>query len=159
MKKLLIFAITVASVLLLLTSCSDPVKDELTDFVNVQMAEINENYEAITEELAKWETFATDEEWIVSLRETLIPKCDEILKKLSEIEPTTEEIKAIKAMFTTVIEKYKDGFTKMLAGVCALDENLMTEGSDLLEKGMEALSEYNGTLESLASRFGIRVEY
>lgn len=159
MKKLLILTLTVVSAFLLFTACSDPLEEEFENFLNVQMADVNANYAAITAEAGNWANFTTDEELIASLRDNLIPKCEETLEILSEIEPASEEIKALKAKFVNVIELYKEGFSTLLVGVKAADEATMLEGNEKITEGIALLDEYNKGLEELAAQFGSTIEY
>ena len=159
MKKILILTLTVVSVFLLLTACSDPVADEFENFLNVQMADVNANYAAITTEAGNWANFTTDTELITSLEDNLIPKCDETLEMLSKIEPVAEEIKALKSKFVNVIELYKEGFSTILTGIKAADEATMLVGNEKLTEGIALLDEYNKALEDLAAQFGSTLEY
>ena len=122
---------------------------------------INEcaNYAAITTEAGNWANFTTDTELITSIKDNLIPKCDETLEMLSKIEPVAEEIKALKSKFVNVIELYKEGFSTILTGIKAADEATMLAGNEKLTEGIALLDEYNKALEDLAAQFGSTLEY
>ena len=158
MKKTLLLALVLAAAFLFI-GCSDPVAEEFTDFLNVQMLDVNANYNAITEELGKWDSLETDAEWMASIKDVLIPKCDETLEMLGKIELQTEEVKEIKAKFTKIIELYKEGFAKILSGIESVDEAVMMEGNSKLEEGLIAVDEYNAALEALAALSGYEIEY
>ena len=159
MKKFLLLTLAAVAALTLFTGCSDPVADEFANFLNVQMTDVNANYEAITVEAGKWGSFETDEEWIVSLEDVLLPKCEETLGMLSKIEPESEEVKTIKDKFVKVIELYKEGFERILFGIKTADEAVMLEGNAKVEEGITALDEYNTALETLVAQFGSTIEY
>lgn len=61
MKKILALLLMVVMSFALLTGCgSDPVYDDLENFLNVEMVEINADYEKITAEVGTWETLEDD---------------------------------------------------------------------------------------------------
>ena len=60
----------------LLTGCgSDPVYDDLENFLNVEMVEINADYEKITAEVGTWETLEDDTARIITTSRFVIVQC------------------------------------------------------------------------------------
>lgn len=159
MKKILAFLLVTVMALSLLTGCGNPVYDEFENFLNVEMAEPNANYELITEEAATWAEMATAEEMLASIRDVLLPLVDDSLAKVNAIELTTEEVKEVKAKYIAVMEAYKAGFEALSAGLMANDEAKMIEGNDKVAEAIELLNDYNASLEALAEEVGATVEY
>ena len=61
MKKIFALLLMVVMSVTLLAGCgSDPVYDDLENFLNVEMVEINADYEKITAEVGTWETLEDD---------------------------------------------------------------------------------------------------
>ena len=112
MKKLV--KLNLVSALLLIFALSgcgsaDPVAEDLTRFVNTDMAEVNENSAALREETDKWESFVSDSEFIESLTETVLPNVNESLELIKDVAPETEEVDELKEKYRSVLLAYKDG--------------------------------------------------
>lgn len=159
MKKLLALLITVVMSFTLLAGCGDPVFDDFENYLNVEMKEINTNYDAITEETGKWANMEEDAELVSSLQDILLPTVEDSLNRLKNVTTETEEVKALKDKYVEVMEAYKAGFEDILAGIQAVDEDKMNAGTEKVEKGMELLDEYNEGLEKLAEEFDAEIEY
>ena len=108
MKKITALVLTLVMAFSLLTGCSNPVADELTKFVNEDMAVVIENYTAITEEAGLWETYEEDAQMTDSINNVLLPLVEENLNILSKITLETDEVKALKAQFVEVMNAYKE---------------------------------------------------
>ena len=159
MKKLLVLTLALVMVLSLLTGCGDPVAADLENFLNVEMVDVNANYEEIKVEVAKWAEFETLEDYISHVKTSLIPLCDEALGMLANIQPETEEVKAVKDKYVKVIDLYKEGFGLILTGAETNDEAAITNGTTKIEEAVASLDDYNAALEDLAAQTGLTIEY
>lgn len=159
MKKFLSILITVILSISLLSGCSDPIYDDFEHFLNVEMTDVNENYEKLKAEVGNWESYGDNSALEASLSDILLPLVDDSLTRLENITPETEEVQALKDKYVQVMEAYKDGFEKVLSGLSEHDEDKVLEGNESLEKGVELLNEYNTALENLASEVGGDIEY
>ena len=159
MKKTLALILALVMCFALLTACGDPTTADFENYMNVDMVDVNANYDAIAEECANWANFTTDAEWVASLQEKLIPLTDESLAKLAEAAPETEKVQALKAKYVAVFEAYKAGFASILDGVNAQDEAKLTDGTAKIEEGIALLDEYNAGLEALAAELGMTIGY
>ena len=159
MKKLLALLLMVVMSFTLLTGCSDPIYDDLENFLNVEMKEVTENYTKITTEVGTWETLEDDAAIKKSIDDTLLPLVNGSLEKLKGITPETEEVKAIKDKYVKVMETYKTGFEALSEGCETQEEATINAGSQKLEEAVELLDEYNKALEELAKEHGSEIEY
>lgn len=159
MKKILALLLMVVMSFTLLTGCSDPVYDDFENFLNVQMVDVNANYEKIKTEAGSWTEIENTELLISSINGTLLPLIDDSLEKLDKINPETEEVKDLKAKYVKVMEAYREGFEIILAGVQANDAQQMEVGSEKINEGLKLLDEYNAALEALAEKVGAEIEY
>ncbi len=162
MKKLKKLAAVFAAVIMVLSlaGCgSDPVADEFQKFINNDMTEINANYEAMKEEVAKWEGFETPDEFVDSLNNVVIPNIDSSIEMLGAINLETDEVIAIKEKYQAVLLAYKDGYGEMLQGFQSGDEDKVVSGSEKVENAVSLLDDYNAALEALAEEKGLSVEY
>lgn len=159
MKKIFALLLMVVMSFTLLTGCSDPVYDDLENFLNVEMKEVTENYTKITTEVGTWETLEDDAAIKKSIDDTLLPLVNGSLEKLKDINPETEEVKVIKDKYVKVMEAYKTGFEALSEGCETQDEAIVNAGNDKLVEAVELLDEYNKALEDLAKEHGSEVEY
>ena len=159
MKKILALLLMVVMSFTLLTGCSDPVYDDFENFLNVQMVDVNANYEKIKTEAGSWTEIENTELLISSINGTLLPLIDDSLEKLDKINPETEEVKDLKAKYVKVMEAYREGFEIILASVQANDAQQMEVGSEKINEGLKLLDEYNAALEALAEKVGAEIEY
>ena len=159
MKKLTALLLMAVMSFTLLTGCSDPVYDDLENFLNVEMTEVNADYTKITEEVGKWEAYGDDAQILASINDTLLPLIESSLTALKDINPETEEVKAIKDKYVKVMDTYKVAFETLAEGCETQDEATINAGSQKLEEAVELLNEYNKALEELAKEHGSEVEY
>ena len=159
MKKLVAFLVMMVMAAAMLAGCGNPVYDDFENFLNVEMAEVNGNYEKITAEAGTWETLEEDADIMKSLSEVLIPLVDDSLKKLEAINPATEEVKALKDKYVKVMDAYKKGFEFVLEGFNTESEDTINAGNDSINAGIALLDEYNAALEELAKEVGAEIEY
>ncbi len=159
MKKFVVLTLALVMALTCLTGCGDPVAADFENFLNVEMVDVNANYETIKTEVAKWAELETDAEYVAHLKDVLLPLCDEALDMLANINPETEEVQAIKAKYVKVMDLYKEGFGLMLTGAENVDEATINNGTDKIGEAVAALDDYNAALEELAKETGYTVEY
>jgi len=142
-----------------LIGCSNAVYDDFQNFLNVEMVEVNANYDKLLGELAVWDTLEYDAEIAEFIKASLIPLVDDSLAKLTKINPETDEVKEIKAKYVKVMESYKAAFEDMYTAFSTGDEAVLEEGNAHLDEGMVLLDEYNAALEALAAEVGAEIQY
>ena len=105
MKKFTALLIAAVMMLTALTGCSNAVYDDFQNFLNVEMVEVNANYDKLLEELAVWDTLEYDAEIAEFIKASLIPLVDDSLAKLTKINPETVEVQEIKAKYPCLFGK------------------------------------------------------
>ena len=159
MKKLLTCLLALVMSLSLLTGCGDAVADEFETFLNTDMVAVNAKYEDLKTELTKWNNFETDAEMIDSLKNVIIPNIDEEIARVNAIELTTDEVKAVKAKFMTMLDKYKEGYSAMLTALETADVTALENSLTIVQEGLDAQTAYNTALEDLAAEKGMTIGY
>ncbi len=159
MKKIFALLLMVVISTTLLTGCSDPVYDDLENFLNVEMVEVNADYTKLTAEVGTWETLEDDAAIKKSIDDTLLPLVDGSLEKLKDINPETEEVKEIKNKYVKVMDTYKVAFDTLAEGCETQDEATINTATEKLDEAVKLLDEYNKALEELAKEHGSEVEY
>ena len=160
MKKIFALLLMVVMSVTLLAGCgTDPVQADLENFLNVEMTDVNINYNRLTEEVGKWEAYEDDAQILASINDTLLPLVDASITALKDINPETEEVKAIKDKYVKVMDAYKAAFETLAEGCETQEDETINAGSAKLEEAVELLDEYNKALEELAAKFDLEVEY
>ncbi len=160
MKKIFALLLMVVMPVTLLAGCgTDPVYEDLANYLNVEMVEVNADYEKLTAEVGTWETLEDDNAIKKSIEDTLLPLVNGSLEKLTEINPATEEVKEIKDKYVKMMEAYKASFEILAEGCETQDEATINAGNEKLEEALELLDEYNKALEELAKEHGSEIEY
>ena len=67
----------------------------------------------------------------------VLPLVDGSLTKLKDINPATDEVKALKIKYVMVMEAYKEGFEALLEGCKTQDEATINAGNAGLEKALK----------------------
>ncbi len=160
MKKIFALLLMAVMSVTLLAGCgTDPVYEDLSNYLNVEMVEVNADYEKITAEVGTWETLEDDNAIKKSIDDTLLPLVNGSLEKLKDINPETEEVKEIKDKYVKMMDAYKAGFEALSEGCETQEEATINAGSQKLEEAVKLLDEYNKALEELAKEHGSEVEY
>jgi len=159
MRKLLAVLLVALMSFTLLAGCSNPLYDDLENFLNVEMKEVNADYEKIKAEVATWENLKDDAALAKSLNEVLLPLVNGSLTKLEAVNPATEEVKELKAKYAKVMDAYKIGFEALAKGCDTQDQATIAAGNESLNQGIAFLDEYNAALEALAKEVGAEIEY
>ncbi len=141
------------------TEISDvSVADDLENYMNVEMAEINESFNTISDEISAWDT--DDVEGIIAnISDVLLPIIEDSLDKIEEVSPATEEVQNLKDMYEDVLLAYGDGFASIIEAYENDDEAAMDEALAKTSDALDLVGEYNAALEELAEANGMTVEY
>ena len=160
MKKIFTLLLMVIMSVTLLAGCgTDPVYEDLSNFLNVEMVEVNAEYEKLTAEVGTWEILEDDIAIKKSIDDTLLPLVNGSLEKLKDINPETEEVKAIKDKYVKVMDTYKVAFETLAEGCETQEDATINAGSEKLEEAVGLLDEYNKALETIAAEYDLEVEY
>ncbi len=134
------------------------VADDLENYMNVEMAEINESFKTISDEISAWDT--DDVEGIIAnISDVLLPIIEDSLDKIEEVSPATEEVQNLKDMYEDVLLAYGDGFASIIEAYENDDEAAMDEALAKTSDALDLVGEYNAALEELAKANGMTVEY
>ena len=160
MKKIFALLLMVIMSVTLLAGCgTDPVYEDLSNYLNVEMVEVNAEYEKLTAEVGTWETLEDDAAIKKSIDDTLLPLVNGSLEKLGGINPETEEVKQIKNKYVKMMDAYKAAFEALSEGCETQEDEIINTGNEKLEEALGLLDEYNNALEELAKEHGSEVEY
>ena len=160
MKKILAVLLMAIISLTLLAGCgTDPVYDDLSNYLNVEMAEINANHTSLGEHDAAMRTLEDGEALAVYIEENILPLVYDSIEKLEGVNPATEEVQVLKEIYSAMMEAYKGGYEALYAGCITQDDEVIASAVELLEVAAETLEIYNDEVEALAAEHGGEVEY
>lgn len=159
MEKFLAILLTAVLAFSLLTGCGNPVFDDFENFLNVEMVEVNANYDQFKAQAGSMGDLEDDAAFASGIKDGLLPLIEDSLTKLEKINPQTDEVKVLKEKYVAVMEAYKEGFSQILDGIETLDEEKLLAGNEKAEEGFTLLDEYNEALEALAKEVGAEIEY
>lgn len=165
MKKLTALILTLVMSLSILSGCaSDPVEEELLQFINVDMQEVIAKRRDLINELEAWEDL-TDEEIMVHIEDIIWPNIEQALAMLDEIRPKTEQVRALKDKNKKAWEKAQEAFEILwLAGLSMQNETLPSLAEykmmqDTMNEASNLFDEYEQALQDLAAEKNIELEY
>ena len=161
-RSKIISAITILSVLFtLLTGCaSDPVADDLTNYMNNQMqtvSKIQNTYLTLLNDISDSED-ADVQTVITKIQEEVLPSSDKLIAEAKKIVPATVEIKNLHNKYVAAMIKQNNGLAMMLEGLKNSNNETVAAGS---KKITEANSEYAlfiNELNDLAKEHGLVVQ-
>lgn len=137
MKKILamisIFLISVT----MLIGCgkTDPVQEDLINYINNQMPTLLELQDKVSKEYeASVEKNVDDAAGAVKLKDVIIPASKELLTKAKEIVPATEEVRKVHSEYIEVVTDQQETFTLLLQVFEAGKNNDLTLMDTLTEK-------------------------
>lgn len=149
MKKNKVFNVitSLALVFTPLTGCgSDPVADDLTNYVNNQMPAIVKLQESFITILSSINESTDVQTMISKLNEEIIPSSDKLIEEAKKIVPKTEKVKALHNKYISAMTKYNSGFVKMLEDLEKANDEMVNNRSKITA---EANSEHNAYVEEL----------
>ena len=159
-KKITALLLIAVMAVTFMTGCgTDPILDDLSNYLNVEMAEINANHTAIGEHDAKMRTLEDDEALAVYIEENILPLVYDSIQKLESVNPSTEEVLVLKEVYSAMMGAYKGGYEALCAGCITQDDEVIASAVELLEAAAETLDIYNQEVEALVSEHGGEVEY
>lgn len=151
---MLVFVLSIT----LLVGCGNPVGEDLENFINYEMSEINENYYSIKTEAANWSNLTDAADVEASITDVLLPLISDTLDKLDNVNPETDEVKALKDKYVEMMETYNEGFSEFLDGIYEGDADKMASGQGKITAGQELHKEYNAAVDDLAAQTGYKAE-
>ena len=160
MKKLLSLALTFMMAVTLLTGCgSDPILEDLEQYLNVDMTEVNGKYEVVKTESGNLANMESMDELLSSVNDTILPAIYDAIDLLAAVEPETAEVKAIKGKYESTFNAYKEGFEMFATALETEDEKLLDQANTKIEEGLDLFNDYNAALEKLAAEYDMEIQY
>lgn len=161
MKRILSLVLVALMSVTLLVGCgeaTDPIYEDLSNFLNVEMVDVNANHDKIAQAYNVMTTLE-DDAAIAEAIQAILPVINDSIEKVEAITPATDEVLVLKETYASLMEAYKGGFEALLAGCETQDDAVIQSGVELMNIAAEILDTYNQSVEELAAEHGGEVEY
>ncbi|SDZ28565.1 hypothetical protein SAMN05660462_02522 [Proteiniborus ethanoligenes] len=157
MKKLTLL-IMLLLIIITITGCTNPVKSELFDYVNVLIPSVS-NLE--DKALSKYENMIenvnlSSEEMHKILENDVIPSYKEFLTKLENINLKTEEVKKIHNLYIKGAQTQLNAFMLISEGLKNKDNSILDEANTHIHRAKEYMDTFRSEIQSLANRLKIK---
>ncbi len=161
MKKMKSIMSTISALLICVTvlaGCgSDPVQDDLINYINNQLPTIAKLEEKVTSEYqaVKADSNADDATFGAKLKDVIIPAAAELIAKAKATVPATEEVKIVHDKYIASMTIQSEAFAILLDAAGRNDEKLVKTANEKLTEAEKLSKEYLADLETLKKDHGV----
>lgn len=136
---------------------SDPVQDDLINYINNQVPTIAALEEKVTSEYqaVKTDSNADDAMFAAKLKDVIIPADDELIAKAKATVPATEEVKKVHDKYIASVTAQSEAFAILLDAAGKNDEKLAETANTKLTEAEKLSEEYLADLETLKKDHGV----
>ena len=151
MKKGLL-AIVLPFILLLSGCFSDPVQDDLLNYVNKEMKQAGKLEAAAVSayEGVSGANYKDDQTMYDALTKEVIPNYNEFIKELDSVKIETDELQEIHEIYIEGADIQYKAFVTIKQALEEQDPALVQEANDMLADAREHIRNYKSTLDNLA---------
>lgn len=152
MKKILATILTLFICISMLAGCgTDPVQDDLINYINNQIKPIGELENKVTAEYSaiKLDSNATDESFATKLKDVIIPADSEVIAKAKATVPGTEEVSKVHSKYIAAATTKHEALLLMLDAAQKSDAELMKTANEKLTNSNNTMKEYLADLAAL----------
>ncbi len=161
-RSKIISALTIFSVLfMLLSGCaSDPVADDLTNYMNNQMQTVSKMQNAYLTLLNDLSNSEDNDVQTVStkIKEEVLPSSDKLIAEAKKIVPATVELKNLHNKYIAAMTKQNKGLAMMLEGLENSNNETVTTGSKIITEANSEYALFIKELNALAKAHGLEVQ-
>ncbi len=159
MKKVILC--TILPIIFVLSACfSDPIQDDLMNYVNKEMTAAFElEATAVTAyDQVSGINYTDDVTMYDALVLTVIPTYNEFIKELNTVPIDTEELREIHEIYIEGADLQYNAFVKIVRALETQDPLLIEEANGMLEEARSLLREYQNEIDKLAKEHDVEWE-
>jgi len=148
-------------ILILLSGCSsDPVQDDLLNYVNKEMKEAAklEGTAVSAYEGVSGTNYQDDQTMYDVLNRDVIPNYSEFIKELDSVRIETEELREIHEIYIEGADIQFNAFAIIKQAIEEQDAELIQKANDMLADARKHLREYQTKLNKLAKEHDVEIE-
>ncbi|KMJ56586.1 hypothetical protein AB685_21090 [Bacillus sp. LL01] len=155
MKKKLMLLLFLTSTLLV--ACSNANQDEIINYVNEGLNSLGElEDEAISTFISvTGQNFTDDQTFVDAMTSEVIPKYEQFVEGLEELNPNLEELSEIHDVYVEGANLQLESFYKAVEGGEQGNEQLIDESNKLREEGSELINEFQVRMEELSEEYNV----
>jgi PBP1b-binding outer membrane lipoprotein LpoB len=159
MKKS-ILALLLISVLVLAGCFSDPVQDDLLNYINKETTSAAqfEDKAISTYGSVSGVNYQDDQTLYDALVNEIIPDYTKFIEELESVNIETDELKEIHDIYLTGANHQFNGFLKIVEALEHQDIGMIEEANKMLDEGKKNISEYLDKLNELAEDHNVEIE-
>ena len=142
-----------------LSGCSDPVKDDLLNYINEDLKELGVLEEEALAEYASvtGDNYVDDLTTYTHIEEVVIPLYSDFLEQLEEIDPETGEVKEVHEQYIKAGNPQNNAFIKILAALEEQNYDLVAEANEMLAEGRTEIRSFKKDLGKLAKEHNVKL--
>ena len=147
-------------ILILLSGCSsDPVQDDLLNYVNKEMKEAAklESTAVSAYERVSGTNYQDDQTMYDVLNRDVIPNYNEFIKELDSVKIETDEVREIHEIYIEGADKQFKAFAIIKQALEEQDADLIQKANDMLADARKHLREYQTKLNKLAKEHDVEI--
>lgn len=143
-----------------ISGCTNPVKSELLDYVNVLIPSVSILEE---EALSKYENMVNDtslspEEMYLILEKDIIPTYKEFINSIEEIDLKTDEMKKIHNIYIKGSKTQLEAFSLISKGLLKKDNSTLEKANIYIDDTKKYMNEFQDEIKSLANTLKVRYD-
>jgi hypothetical protein len=159
MKKLITLA---AFLSLALLGCSNPIKDDLLNYINVELPQVvqYENDTITTWDSVSGANYTDDYTMYQALTETIIPTYREFVNGIEPItlRLKTQEVRDLNEKYVEAVDLQMNGFLILINALENQDSSLVVQFNERLDRGRRLVREWQIELQDLCNKNGVKFQ-
>jgi cold shock CspA family protein len=147
--------------MILLSGCSsDPVQDDLLNYVNKEMKEAGKLERAAVSayERVSGKNYQDDQTMYDALINDVIPNYNEFIKELESVKIETDEVREIHEIYIEGADIQFNAFALIKQALEEQDANLIQKANEMLADARKHISDYQTKLDKLAKEHDVDIE-
>jgi len=156
MKKGMILSVCF---LLALVGCSNPIKEDLLNYINNELPKVVETENTV---IAKWDSvsganYTDDYTMHETLTETIIPTYREFLTAMESItlRLKTKEVRALNEKYVEAVSTQNNAFILLQNILETQDSSKLSDFNERLDKGRKLIREWQVEIQDLCKNNGV----
>jgi len=144
----------------LLSGCSsDPVQDDLLNYLNKEMKEAGKLEDAAVSayERVSGDNYVDDQTMYDTLNKDVIPNYNQLLKELDSAKIETNELKKIHKIYVEGAGIQYNAFLKIKQALEEQDPGMIQEANDMLADASKHIQDYSDKLHKLAKEHDVKI--
>lgn len=145
--------------LVLLSGCSDPVQDDLLNYINEDMKPL-----AVLEEdtIAEYDSvtgdnYVDDLTTYFHIEEVVVPMYRDFIEQLEAVNPKTSEVQELHESYIEAVNIQNNAMLKILAAIDQQDYDMIADANEMLAEGRAGIRSFTNELEELAEEHNVEI--